>query len=321
MLIYDCSNSEERPINRRYGGSVENAVISILKKYGGRFDVYFTENIHQCDLILTNDVFPRITLSIDRPKVKRMDGVFWQNNLKGRNSQYIEACKLADLVIFVSKYSQKSLRLLYPQVKIKTESVVLNWVDEELFYKHNKYITSYPTKFIAVATSWARSEKNLHDLIWFSHNIRSLYGKLYLVGNLPKVNLPTNIIPLGFIQYEFLGRILCEMDGLINFSYRDAAPKTVAESICCDLPVFYANSGGVSELVGEYGVSWTSLTDTPNKFEDSTPSFKSEENYIKDAFFHYIEHYKDIKQKILNQPPQTLQLVRQYVKLFEGVLK
>lgn len=33
VRIYDCSNSPERPEPRGYGGSIENACVTMLKKY------------------------------------------------------------------------------------------------------------------------------------------------------------------------------------------------------------------------------------------------------------------------------------------------
>lgn len=79
----------------------------------------------------------------------------------------------------------------------------------------------------------------------------------------------------------------------MNFSYKDAAPKTVLQGLCCGLPVFYANSGGLRELVGKCGVGMPD-GDYENKFEERCPvldpvdmmekweSFKSKYNELRE---------------------------------------
>ena len=136
MKVFDCSNSVARPNTRGYGGPVENAVVTMLKKYGREYGVEFTYDAPNCDLIFTNDVFPRYELGLGKPLVKRMDGIFWREDLIDRNVPYNLAATDADHVIFVSDFSRQSLRDLYPLLKLKSSSVIVNWVDEELFPKN-----------------------------------------------------------------------------------------------------------------------------------------------------------------------------------------
>ena len=56
----------------------------------------------------------------------------------------------------------------------------------------------------------------------------------------------------------------------INLSYRDAATKTVPQAISCGLPVLFTDSGGVPEMVGNYGVA---INDAhPLDSEESIPN-------------------------------------------------
>ena len=48
--------------------------------------------------------------------------------------------------------------------------------------------------------------------------------------------------------------IIDSCDAFINLTCKDAATKTVCTAINNRLPVLYANSGGVGELVGPYGL-------------------------------------------------------------------
>ena len=101
MKIHDCSNSSERPANRGYGGAVENAVVTMLKRYAPAFDSEFVDDPHHADLIFTNDVYPSNIVHLDIPRVKRMDGVFWQHGLKHRNVALNSAALISDHVTHI----------------------------------------------------------------------------------------------------------------------------------------------------------------------------------------------------------------------------
>lgn len=47
--IFDCSNSQERPLNRYVGGPVENEFVTLLKKYS-RDSIQFQENVSELNL-------------------------------------------------------------------------------------------------------------------------------------------------------------------------------------------------------------------------------------------------------------------------------
>ena len=318
MIVYDCSNSVERPANRGYGGLVENAVVTMLKEYGPQFDLYFTDSPQKADLVFTNDVFPQSVLTLDRPKVKRMDGTFWQSSLANRNIPLIEARQQADLTIFISRFSRESLFSLYPRQLRHKSIVVLNWVDETIFYPPEKQNTK-PKKFIAVATSWAREEKRLPDLLWFAKNVLLPTNKeLYLVGTLPDMKLDPNVIPLGYMSPYRLANTLREMDGLLNFSYRDAAPKVVAEAICCGLPVFYAGSGGASELAAVTGVGFADSFDM-SSFQELTPKIDRMNSFS--AWTLFLDAFPALRANCLKTKGTTEQMVKKYIEAFKSVLK
>lgn len=113
LKIFDCSNSEERPMNRNFGGPIQNEFVSLLHKHSNNYFVKFVDDVNECDIIFTNDIYPEYILEIDKPKVKRMDGIFWQTDLKERNEKYNKAAEQSDLVIFISEYSRNSYYKLY----------------------------------------------------------------------------------------------------------------------------------------------------------------------------------------------------------------
>jgi glycosyltransferase involved in cell wall biosynthesis len=307
--IYDCSNSDERPQNRGNGGPVQNDVMRYLKENAHSYGCQFVDHGHHSliDLVITNDVFPEHILKIyNGPKLKRMDGVFFQEKYKERNIPLNRAAQQADHVIFISEFSKQSYFDLYGD-PLKSCSVALNQVDPSIF----KCLHSNPRdwggklNFATSANDWSRKEKRLHDILAFANVID---GILFIFGTMPKgVNLPDNVTTWG---YKSDPKIMCELlsyaDAFVNFSYKDAAPKTVLQALCCGLPVLYADSGGLRELVDPpYGVAIPDAhrnkvdkTYIPPLVSDPTPCA-----FRYDAFKH---HYPEMKANVLKRNNKKL---------------
>jgi len=270
ISLYDCSNSEERPKTRGNGGPVKNDIIRYLQEYAGSYGCQFVSEPGKADVFLTNDVFPSSILKYDRPRVKRMDGVFWDKKYMERNVPLNRAASQADHVIFISQYSQDSYFGLYGD-ELKSFSVCLNQADPSVFFNGpdtNELI------FVATANSWEREEKRFNDIVSFAYHV---WESIILIGSIPPhVNLPSNIHATGYLSSpEDISSSLRRGSVFVNFSYRDPAPKTVCQALCCGLPVLYANSGGVPELVEGFGVSI--VDNSPMEFGDKTPDMADQD--------------------------------------------
>jgi glycosyltransferase involved in cell wall biosynthesis len=305
IKIYDCSNSYERPPHRGGGGPVQNDIMRYLKENAHNYDSMFVEELEKCDVVITNDVFPKNVLDSKKPLVKRMDGVFWHNNFIGRNKQLVEAALQADRVIFISDYSSDSFYNIYG---IKTmgqmayNSVIRHWVDPKIFNN----IPRIPNKkfiFAASATNWQREEKRFLDINNFA-NLFQDSCHIILIGKNPHPMLMVsqNITKLGYIESpEKMAGIFNSCDGFLNLSYRDAATKTVPQAISCGLPVLYADSGGVGEMAGEYGIGikeyqdYSILNDVP----------RLTESQLEDGYIRYMINYSNIKEKLMKFDPNV----------------
>lgn len=245
--IFDCSNSEERPAHRETSlCPFENDIVAGLKKYSSYFDCKFVKDVNEANIIFTNDIFPEYVLKIKKLKIKRMDGIYWQTQLKNRNLLLNKAAKQADHVIFISNYSKNSFFSLYKN-ELKSYSVILNNVDNNLFYPIINLKAENKITFSACASNWHRPEKRFNEIL----KIAELFPEytIYLIGRCD-YTIPINIKKFGYIEnYKKINKILNSTLAFINVSYRDAAPKTVCQAVQCRLPVIYANSGGVGELV------------------------------------------------------------------------
>jgi len=83
---------------------------------------------------------------------------------------------------------------------------------------------------------------------------RLIPEKLYLIGRCD-METPGNVIKLGYISdNNKINDILNDSDVFVNLSYRDAGAKVVCQAVACGIPVLYADSGGVSELI-DYGMA------------------------------------------------------------------
>jgi len=244
LKVYDCSNSPERPPHRGGGGPVENGMVSLLKKYARQYDATFVNKPTEADVIFTNDVFPQDVLKLDLPRVKRMDGVFWQEEFRERNIPYARAAQQADRVIFISRYSSRSFRYSHG-LGLRSTCIIRSCADPDVFYPRTTgSIPSAPVSVVACATSWERPEKRLEAVIRFSE-ISGL--KVLLVGRACYISRML-VTSLGEMPHNKLAAVLRGADLFVNFSYRDPGPKVVAEACASGLPVLFADSGGTGEM-------------------------------------------------------------------------
>jgi len=295
MLIYDCSNSPYSPSHRNQGGPVENEVVRLLKKA-----FTFTPQINEADLFFTNDVYPPNLPSL--PKIKRMDGIFWQEEFLKRNQPYNQAALESDFVIFISEYSKNSFSEVIPC------SVILNWVDDSE-YPRKQFYRDLPTTAISACTNWSREEKRLGDVL----ALAKMYPEItFNLMGACDFSTPLNVVKLGYIdsiaeKVKYYHRA----DFFVNLSHRDAAPKVVAEAICCGLPVFYANSGGTPELV-TVGLG----VEDPEIGRRCYPL-----NNLEQRFSEFLSMYPQLSERAIGQEiNRTEELLRGFGNVFESQL-
>ena len=310
IKLYDCSNSPESSHAVDYGPR-ENDIIRGLKDNARLFLCKFVNRYNNADIIITNDIFPEEIKKSKIPKIKRMDGIYWQNDMKHKNIALNQSAEIADHVIFISEYSRRALYTLYPNIKLKNSSVVLNTGDNKIFKGLPKY--HHPSEnlvrsAIASCTDWSRPEKRFNDLMQLAKLIPE---KLYLIGNC-EMETPPNVVKLGYLSdYDKVNEALNNADVFINLSYRDAAAKVVTQAVACGLPVLYAESGGVGELI-DNGVS---IPDEKEIFfADEVPPLDPVDmlksyNYLKQ---NYLGFNKGNKRNFLATITNYYQIILQY---------
>jgi glycosyltransferase involved in cell wall biosynthesis len=248
VRIFDCSNSESRPSHRGGGGPLVNDVMRYLRENCSSYNCEFVGAVDDANVAITNDVFPQSVLDSGKPLVKRMDGVFWHSKLTDRNRPLNAAAQQANKVIFITDYSRDSYFNLYDN-PLNAHCVVRHWVDPKVF---NRTRPALNKKLVlaASATDWSRLEKRFECHMRFASLYRDNLDILLIGKTDPFYHTPPNVTKVGYLEKpEDMAAVLHKADGFLNLTYRDAATKTVPQAISCGLPVLYANSGGVSEMV------------------------------------------------------------------------
>jgi len=315
--IFDCSNSDERPSHRGGGGPIMNDIMRYLHENAASYNFQFVDIASDADVIITNDVFPSSVVGLGIPLVKRMCGPFWQKDLQARNEPLNKAARLANKVIFITEYSKKQYLHCY-QDNLQNYTVVKHWADSAQF--NDRYCNKPDVfTFIACATDWGRKEKRLIDLLTFA-NIYSSDCNLNLIGRIDdNIKLPDNVYKFGYLEEHGVWGMMNVSNAFINFSYRDAATKTVPQAISCGLPVLFADSGGVYEMAGEYGIG---IKDSHSlDIENDVPRLKY--SALRDGHDKFFEMYSSIKLSLrfFDRRLAFNNMLEGYFSAIESVLK
>jgi len=280
--FYDCSiNSvSNKTHNKDSLGPVQNDIMKDLNQYSNLFGFRRTYNHEEADIFITNTTYPYKILDWSKkhsiPKIKRMDGIYWQNNLIHKNQKLNDAALMSDHVIFISEYSKKTLKTLYG-ISLYNSSVILNNADDTVFFPREKP----DFRLVSSCSNWEREGKRLEYLIELANNIDD---EIHLIGKCD-IDLPDNMVKHGYIDsQQKMSTIIDESHIFISLFYRDAGSKVTCQAVKCHVPVLYVTSGGLNELVRGNGVSITD--DTSMTFRNDIPTLNIEE---------MLKNYKELK--------------------------
>jgi len=274
-------------------GPPENDIMRDLKKYASRYYFEFVDNVDDAVVVITNDLYPSDIKDRNIFKVKRMDGIYWQDHLTYKNKVLNDAALSSDLVIFISEFSKDSF---HTTNALKYCEVVLNNVDTSVFRKMDVFnpISNPYNKFTwaATASNWKRDEKRFQRILEFADIAPQ--DRIFLIGRCD-YGVKDNIIKFDYVESdEEKANILNQADAFVNLSYRDAGSKVVCQALACGLPVLYARSGGVPELVKAYGAG-VPIYDTDAHI-GRTPELSIED--MKYSYLKFRNEYHELKNKI-----------------------
>lgn len=309
---YDCSINEisQKLHNINSYGPKENDIMYDLGIYANKFGFNRVYDYKLADIIITNTYYTEEILewsNINKiPRIKRMDGIYWNNNLLYKNELHIKAAKISDHVIFISEYSRKSLKDLY-NIYFDNSSVILNNSESHIIKK--SYDLSDSFRWVSVCSNWNREDKRLNEIVKlakvFNNDIFTLIG----VCDIDR--LPNNIIKVGYIEdRKRIQEIIIQNDAFISLFFRDAGSKVTCQAVQCQIPILYTNSGGLPELVNKNGVIVDDYTNI--NILEKTPKLNTESliisaNNLKSNYNKFILNY--------NKRENYIETIREYFNI------
>ena len=255
--FFDCSINElsNSLHNKESMGPLENDMMIDLGKYANYHGWERIYNYKQADLIITNGFYTDDILEWSNKnsiaRIKRMDGIYYQNTFEYKNVIYNKAAKESNHVIFISHYSKDSLNILYKFVP-NNYTIVLNNVDDAIFYpiKHKNSNFS----LITSASNWSRETKRFKNLLDLS-KIIDKDDVINVIGRCD-YDVPINMIKHGYIEDQHrMNNIIANSDIFVSLFFRDAGSKVTCQGVNCKLPILYSDTGGLPELVKTNGIA------------------------------------------------------------------
>nr|WP_294906026.1 glycosyltransferase [uncultured Lacibacter sp.] len=155
----------------------------------------------------------------------------------------------------VSSVSNWLLKRLYSMFEIRQTHLIRNVVDTDMFYLQQN--NHERTRFIHV--SMMHPLKNVQGILKALSLLKAMTTgwEIVFVGPAVKENvqlaielgLADHVTWLGALPYNKVAEAMRSSDALVHFSQYENLPCVVNEALCCGLPVFSSNVGGIAELV------------------------------------------------------------------------
>jgi len=253
-----------------WGGG--NQFMIALRKYLIRFGNKVTENKvdNNTRAIILNSIhFDLEKLKNIKTKYKnirvihRIDGPI--QLIRGKDAELDKKCfeinlRIADVTIFQSFWCcKKSKELGFNPVN---PYIILNSVDQEIFYPPKKHYSLKNRKVKLVSSSWSdNTRKGFRCYKWLDENLD--WGKFeYTFVGRASIKFD-NIKYISPQSSKRLAEILREQDIFIMASQNDPCSNAVLEALSCGLPVVYLNQGGHPEIVQNGGLGFKTHEEIP----------------------------------------------------------
>ena len=219
--------------------------------------------------------------------VQRINECDERKNTKNINSFYLEASKVADHVVFVSKWLQD----IYHDIGMEKEktSVILAGANPNIFNPNNSANYNEDEKLKIVTHHWSSHvnkgfkvykfiDSLLEDEEWNKKIEFSYIGNSSNEYKLVNTNI---IAPLSGID---LANELKKNHIYVTGSINEPSGNHHIEASQCGLPVMYINSGGIPEYCKDYGLSFE-LDNFTEKLDFIIKNYDEYKSLLKDYRF------------------------------------
>lgn len=173
-----------------------------------------------------------------------------------RNRYFRHVTKITfEQAAVVSSVSHWLLHRLQELFQLRKTQLIRNVVDTDLFY----YKPGSNSKKRFIHVSLMHPLKNVRGILYALAALNqkttdwemifigpALTADLRLAG---EIGLSNQIAWKGTLQYADVANEMQQADALVHFSKYENLPCVVNEALCCGLPVFSSNVGGIAELI------------------------------------------------------------------------
>ena len=173
-----------------------------------------------------------------------------------RNRYFRHVTKITfEQAAVVSSVSHWLLHRLQELFQLRKTQMIRNVVDTDLFYY--KPVSNSKKRFIHV--SLMHPLKNVTGILYAlaALNHKTTDWEMIFIGPAStadlrlagEIGLSNQIAWKGTLRYTDVANEMQQADALIHFSKYENLPCVVNEALCCGLPVFSSNVGGIGELI------------------------------------------------------------------------
>lgn len=173
-----------------------------------------------------------------------------------RNRYFRHVTKITfEQAAVVSSVSYWLLHRLQELFQLRKTQLIRNVVDTDLFYY--KPVSNSKKRFIHV--SLMHPLKNVTGILYAlaALNQKTTDWEMIFIGPAStadlrlagEIGLSNQIAWKGTLQYADVANEMQQADALVHFSKYENLPCVVNEALCCGLPVFSSNVGGIAELI------------------------------------------------------------------------
>ena len=179
--------------------------------------------------------------------------------------------RFAHATVFQSEYSLRRHREL--GLDFVDPIVVHNAVDPAIFNRTGRAMLDRdrPTRLISV--SWSDNpNKGGETYAWLDSVLDRTRFEYTFVGR-TSTQLP-HARTLPPVPSERLAEVLREHDLLVTASLHESCPNHVLEALACGLPVVYANSGAMREVIDRAGLMFADRSELPSLLERAVADYE-----------------------------------------------
>jgi len=273
-------------------------------------DIILMTNVRRKSETLSYNQISILKYLINKPDtivVHRINNCDESRKTKNMNNYIINADKISDITVFISKYLEDVYIRRYKMRK-NNYVVIKNGADSKIFNPEGRKKWNENEPMRIVTHHWSSNINKGFDVYQELDRISlsSFNGTKIIftyIGNTPKNFSFLNSLIIPPIDGLDLSNKIKENHIYITGARGEGAGMHHIEAALCGLPILYINSGALPEYCNNFGVMFNNLND------------------LKDSLSSIIENYETYYYNMLDYQNTADNMCNNYENLFHNLLK